>query len=128
MAGGVSAVVVGVDTHADVHVAAALDPLGRHLGILEIATTTRGYEQLLRWAKTFGPVTRFGVEGTGSYGAGLARHLAGAGCTVIESTAPTAGHDAHAGSPIRSTLKQLRELCLPVQLRPFPKRTTTASA
>ena len=88
MADGVSSVVVGVDTHADVHVAAALDPLGRHLGTLEIATTTRGYEQLLRWAKTFGPVTRFGVEGTGSYGAGLARHLAGAGCTVTEINRP----------------------------------------
>ena len=88
MADGVSGVVVGVDTHADVHVAAALDLLGRHLGTLEIATTARGYEQLLRWARAFGPVTRFGVEGTGSYGAGLARHLARAGCTVTEINRP----------------------------------------
>ena len=88
MADGVSGVVVGVDTHADVHVAAALDLLGRHLGTLEIATTTRGYEQLLRWARAFGRVRGFGVEGTGSYGAGLARHLAGAGCTVTEINRP----------------------------------------
>lgn len=88
MADGVSGVIVGVDTHADVHVAAALDLLGRRLGTLEVATTTPGYERLLRWASAFGPVTGFGVEGTGSYGAGLKRHLAEAGCTVIEINRP----------------------------------------
>lgn len=56
-------VVVGVDTHADLHVAAALDPLGRMLGHLEVGTSTRGYAQLLKWAHTFSPTTTFGVEG-----------------------------------------------------------------
>jgi transposase len=78
-------VVVGVDTHADVNVAAALDPLGRMLGRLEVGTTTRGYTQLLKWAHTFSPTTTFGVEGTGAYGAGLARFLIDAGCEVIET-------------------------------------------
>jgi transposase len=68
-------VVVGVDTHADVHVAAALDPLGRMLGRLEVETSTRGYAQLLKWAHAFSPITTFGVEGTGAYGVGLARFL-----------------------------------------------------
>ena len=81
-------VVVGVDTHADVHVAAALDPLGRMLGRLEVGTSTRGYAQLLKWAHMFSPTTTFGVEGTGAYGAGLARFLVDAGCEVIEINRP----------------------------------------
>jgi transposase len=128
MADGVSGVVVGVDTHADVHVAAALDLLGRHLGTLEIATTARGYEQLLRWARAFGPVTRFGVEGTGSYGAGLARHLAGAGCTVTEINRPDRRARRARGKSDPLDAEAAARVCLPVQLRPFPKPTTTASA
>jgi len=81
-------VVVGVDTHADLHVAAALDPLGRMLGRLEVGTSTRGYAQLLKWAHAFSPTTTFGVEGTGAYGAGLARYLIDSGCEVIEINRP----------------------------------------
>jgi transposase len=83
-------VTVGVDTHGEVHVAAAFtSDLGRPLGHLEIPTTPAGYGRLLRWAQAFGDATpRFGVEGTGAYGAGLARHLRGAGCTVIEINRP----------------------------------------
>jgi transposase len=74
----------GVDTHADVHVAAALDGIGGLLGVAEFATTPVGYSRLLRWLRGFGLVGLVGVEGTGSYGAGLARHLAGAGVPVVE--------------------------------------------
>ena len=84
----IEGVTVGVDTHADVHVAAAFDQLGRPLGHLEIPTTPAGYRQLLAWARGLGPVAAFGVEGTGSYGAGLARFLADAGCQVIEVNRP----------------------------------------
>jgi transposase len=83
-------VTVGVDTHGEVHVAAAFtSDLGRPLGHLEIPTTPAGYGRLLRWAQAFGDATpRFGLEGTGAYGAGLAGHLRGAGCTVIEINRP----------------------------------------
>ena len=83
-------ITVGVDTHGEVHVAAAFtSDLGRPLGHLEIPTTPAGYGRLLRWAQAFGDATpRFGVEGTGAYGAGLARRLRGAGCTVIEINRP----------------------------------------
>ena len=83
-------ITVGVDTHGEVHVAAAFtSDLGRPLGHLEIPTTPAGYGRLLRWAQAFGDATpRFGVEGTGAYGAGLARHLRRAGCTVIEINRP----------------------------------------
>jgi Transposase len=65
----------GVDTHLDVHVAAALDPLGRLIGTESFSTDTAGYRALLSWLRSFGDVTKVGVEGTGSYGAGLARFL-----------------------------------------------------
>jgi transposase len=74
----------GVDTHADVHVAAALNGLGGLLGVAEFATTPNGYARLLDWLGGFGPVGLVGVEGTGSYGAGLARHLAAAEVRVVE--------------------------------------------
>ena len=83
-------ITVGIDTHGEVHVAAAFtSDLGRPLGHLEIPTTPAGYGRLLRWAQAFSDATpRFGVEGTGAYGAGLARHLRRAGCTVIKINRP----------------------------------------
>jgi transposase len=74
----------GVDTHADVHVAAALDRIGGLLGVREFPATAAGYADLLEWLGEFGSVTLVGIEGTGSYGAGLARYMAGAGVRVVE--------------------------------------------
>jgi transposase len=74
----------GVDTHLDLHVAAALDGLGGVLGVESFGTTTAGYRQLLEWMSSFGTVARVGVEGTGAYGAGLARYLHRHGVQVIE--------------------------------------------
>ena len=78
------AITGGVDTHADVHVAAALDPIGGLLGVKEFATTPAGYARLLEWLGGFGTVALVGIEGTGSYGAGLARHVTAAGIRVVE--------------------------------------------
>src|SRR2546423_870274 len=78
------AVTGGVDTHADVHVAAALDSIGGLLGVQEFPATPGGYAGLLEWLGGFGAVCLVGIEGTGSYGAGLARHIAGAGVRVVE--------------------------------------------
>jgi transposase len=78
------AITGGVDTHADVHVAAALDPLGGLLGVQEFPATAAGYARLLGWLGGFGTVCLVGIEGTGSYGAGLARHIAAAGIRVVE--------------------------------------------
>ena len=78
----------GVDTHRDIHVAAALDPLGGLLGSESFATDGAGYRALLKWLEGFGDVVKIGVEGTGSYGSGLARYLRRAGVTVIEVDRP----------------------------------------
>jgi transposase len=78
----------GVDTHRDVHVAAALDPLGGLLGSESFATDGAGYRALLSWLEGFGDVVQIGVEGTGSYGSGLARYLRRAGVKVIEVDRP----------------------------------------
>ena len=78
------AITGGVDTHAEVHVAAALDPVGGLLGVQEFPAAPAGYAQLLSWLAGFGAVCLVGVEGTGSYGAGLARHLTAAGVRVVE--------------------------------------------
>lgn len=77
-------VTLGVDTHKDVHVAAALDARGAVLGTESFPATVDGYEQLHRWATDHGVLGVVGVEGTGSWGAGLARHLSAAGASVIE--------------------------------------------
>ena len=85
-------VVLGVDTHLEVHVAVALDGLGRRLGELAVPTTEKGYESLICWAEGFGPIRSAGVEGTGSYGAGLTRHLKEAGIPVVEVERPKRRH------------------------------------
>jgi transposase len=78
------AITGGVDTHADTHVAAALDPIGGLLGVRQFPATPAGYAQLLGWLGGFGTVGLVGIEGTGSYGAGLARHVTAAGIRVVE--------------------------------------------
>ena len=78
------AITGGVDTHADVHVAAALDPIGGLLGVREFPVTPAGYAGLLSWLGGFGTVCLVGIEGTGSYGAGLCRHVTAAGVRVVE--------------------------------------------
>jgi transposase len=78
----------GVDTHLDVHVAAALDGIGGLLGVEQFNTTMAGNKALLGWLRSFGTPVRVGVEGTGSYGAGLARYLRSAGVEVVEVDRP----------------------------------------
>ena len=78
----------GVDTHAGTHVAAALDSIGGLLGVQEFPATPAGYAQLLGWLSSFGSVCLVGIEGTGGYGAGLARRVAAAGIRVVEVDRP----------------------------------------
>lgn len=81
-------VILGVDTHLDTHVAAVLSHAGKLLGTLATPTNATGYLKLLAWARSFGCVRRAGVEGTGTYGAGLVRVLREQGIEVLEVNRP----------------------------------------
>ena len=78
------AITGGVDTHADIHVAAARDPIGGLPGVRQFPASPAGYARLLGWLGGFGTVGLVGIEGTGSYGAGVARHVTAAGIRVVE--------------------------------------------
>jgi transposase len=78
----------GIDTHSLTHHAAALDQTGRVLGERQFPNTAAGYTALWSWLRSFGRVHTIGVEGTGSYGAGLARHLSAQGATLVEVDRP----------------------------------------
>jgi transposase len=79
---------IGVDTHLDVHVAHAADQLGRRVDTIQVPTTPAGYAELLAWARRLGEPVAWGVEGTGCYGAALARFLAAGGQVVVEVNRP----------------------------------------
>lgn len=81
-------VILGVDTHLDIHVGAVIDEIGHLLGTLATPTDAKGYQQLLSWARSFGNLEHAGVEGTGTYGAGLAWLLSEQGITVWEINRP----------------------------------------
>ena len=87
----------GVDTHLEMHVAAALDDHGGLLGTASFGTTPDGYRELAEWLSSFGDVALVGVEGTGSYGTGLTRHLQAAGITVVEVDRPNRQRRRRAG-------------------------------
>jgi transposase len=81
-------VIGGIDTHTDLHQAAVVDGIGRHLAIAQFETTPEGYQWLLDWLRSHGNVIAVGVEGTGAYGAEVARFLAANEVTVIEVDRP----------------------------------------
>lgn len=83
-----AAVMGGVDTHTDLHVAAVVDQNNKILGAQHFATTRQGYRQMQAWMTSFGALKRIGVECTGTYGSGLLRYLLNAGLEVLEVTAP----------------------------------------
>jgi transposase len=78
----------GVDTHSEFHVAAVTDQVGRVLSSESFEASARGYGRLLAWMRSFGELDKVGVEGTGSYGAGLDCYLRGRGVEVVEVVRP----------------------------------------
>ena len=88
MADPIVGVYGGVDTHKDRHVAAVVDHTGRIIEVGSFGADLAGYRRLGAWMRSFGPIVKVGVEGTGSYGVGLARHLVGAGIEVVEVIRP----------------------------------------
>ncbi len=101
-------VTVGVDTHNDFHVAVVIDSLGRMLDSKRFDANSDGYRCLHQWASTFGTLDKVGIEGTGSWGVGLSRHLNNQGVDCVEVSRPNRQHrrrygksdhaDAHAAA------------------------------
>ena len=123
------AVILGVDTHLDFHVAVAMDHLGRRLGESSVPTTAKGYETLLCWAEDFGPVRCAGVEGTSSYGAGLARPVGAGGSKCWRWSAPSTGGEARAVTLRSPTLRMPsapHEQFWPEKPRACPRAVTAA--
>ena len=81
-------VIAGIDTHADTHHVAVISETGRHLGDKEFLAVGSGYRQIVEFITGFGPVSSIGVEGTGSYGAELARVLSREHFRVLEVMRP----------------------------------------
>jgi transposase len=81
-------IIIGIDTHKEPHAAVAINGLGARLGAMTLPASSRGYHEMETWAQSLGPVRAFGIEGTGSYGAGLTRFLQGRGHSVIEVNRP----------------------------------------
>jgi transposase len=81
-------IAVGVDTHKHQHVAVAVSELGQLLGEIAVAATAAGYQELVAWLAGLGGEAVVGIEGAGSYGAGLCRHLEAVGISVVEVERP----------------------------------------
>ncbi|WP_273908480.1 IS110 family transposase [Enterobacter bugandensis] len=81
-------VILGVDSHPDIHVGAVINQTGKLLGTHIIQTNQSGYLELLDWALSFGILERAGIEGTGTFGAALTRYLIKNGIYVVEVNRP----------------------------------------
>ena len=77
-------IIVGVDTHKYVHVAVAIDHLGTRLASCSVSADRAGYAELVAWARALGRIEAFGIEGTGSYGVGLASYVRRQALRVVE--------------------------------------------
>ena len=108
MAEGNRVVTVGVDTHKDAHVAAALDASGALLGTASFPADARGYASMVAWMRAFGRVEAAGVEGTGGYGAGLARALA-MDPEIVFFDEPSAGLDPVSAALLDELILELKE-------------------
>jgi transposase len=115
----------GIDTHSATHHAAALDDVGRLLGTREFPATPVGYTQLVDWLQSFGTVTRIGVEGTGSYGAGLTRFLRRRQLRVIEVNRPNRRSRRIRGKSDPLDVESAARRALAGEDRVIPKDTTT---
>ncbi len=114
-------ITVGVDSHKDFNVAVALDAQGRVLGTTTVPTTTDGHSRLFTWARSFGPVAAVGIEGTGSYGAGLCRRLRATGVRVLEVQRPARKAARGAGKTDSRDAERAARAVLSGEARVLPK-------
>lgn len=117
-------VVGGVDAHADRHHAAVLDEKGLLLGTASFVASAAGYRELLAWLASFGVIDRVGVESTGSYAAGLTRHLVSEGVRVLEVNQPHAHTRRRRGKTDAIDAEMAARHALSLRSEVTPKQTT----
>lgn len=122
---GPTDIIVGIDTHKHTHTAVAITRLGARLGELTIRVGSEGYRELDAWARSLGPVHAFGIEGTGSYGAGLARFLRQAGHAVHEVSRPDRGQRRRQGKTDHLDAEAAARAVLGGQATALPKSGTS---
>ncbi len=118
-------IIVGVDTHKHTHAAVAITRLGARVGELTIQVSLGGYRELETWARSLGAVRAFGIEGTGSYGAGLARFLREAGHIVREVSRPDRGQRRRHGKTDHLDAEAAARAVLGGQATALPKSGTS---
>jgi transposase len=118
-------ILVGIDTHKHVHAAVAITALGARLGELSFPASPEGYRRLAAWARSLGKVRAFGIEGTGSYGAGVSRFLCGEGHTVLEVGRPDRGSRHRHGKTDRLDAESAARAVLAGQATAVPKSGTS---
>ncbi len=114
-------VILGVDTHLDIHVGAVISQAGKLLGTHIIQTNQTGYLELLDWARSFGCLERAGIEGTGTYGAALTRYLIKNGIYVVEVNRPDRSKRRLEGNQIPWMQKMQPGQFFQGAARPYPK-------
>ena len=129
-----ASVVGGVDTHRDSNVAAVVDMNGGLLGVESFPTTAGGHRSLSSWMSGFGTIERVGIEGTGAYGAGIARHFAAGGCggdrgrSTEPSEATPARQERSARRDRSSTWRVVGSLRRPREVRRRARRSVAGVA
>jgi transposase len=116
----------GVDSHADTHHAAVIDQRGRLLDSSEFPATARGYQQLAAWLRRHGQLGQVGIEGSGSYGAGLTRYLQACGISIVEVNRPHAHTTARRGKTDAIDAEAAARKVLAGECTAVPKDTTGA--
>jgi transposase len=119
-------IIIGIDTHKEAHAAVAINGLGARLGSMTLPASSRGYQELETWARSFGTVRAFGIEGTGSYGAGLARFLQERGHSVIEVNRPNRQIRHQQGKTDPLDAENAARAVLSGQARAAPKAGTSS--
>jgi transposase len=119
-------IIVGVDTHKHTHAAVAINTLGARLGTMTIPVSRTGYRDLEAWARSFGPIRAFGIEGTGSYGAGLSRSLQADGHQVFEVNRPNRQLRHQYGKSDSLDAESAARAVLSGQAAAVPKSSTSA--
>jgi transposase len=117
-------VIGGVDAHADTHHAAALDDRGGLLATRSFEVSSAGYRELLAWLESFGEIDRVEVESSGSYAAGLTRHLVGEGVRVLEVNQPHAHARRRRGKTDAIDAEMAARHALSLETQVTPKQTT----